>query len=235
MTKVFAIYPIDKSSSTAFLNRINTFEARKLGRVWHCYKVYFEDEDHERCIKQSDESHFVLFMGHGRSDCLHGACATYGDELVDGRAKQGEYYDKKDFINTSNIANFKGKVLFCFSCNSNRNKPKDLARLSIEYGVESFVGFGDLPTDYIEGEKWSKRCIAIYKGKIVRIIKYALYYAVNNNETVDNLVNIIRILTCKEIQKLLHGRKFHGRNSVIELLYRFENDIIIFGNRYSCI
>ena len=38
MSKVFAIYPLDKSSSTSFLNRIHTFETRMLGDAWHCYK-----------------------------------------------------------------------------------------------------------------------------------------------------------------------------------------------------
>lgn len=53
MSKVFAIYPLDKSSSTSFLNRIHTFETRMLGDAWHCYKVHFSDDDHERCIQQS--------------------------------------------------------------------------------------------------------------------------------------------------------------------------------------
>lgn len=60
MSKVFAIYPLDKSSSTSFLNRIHTFETRMLGDAWHCYKVHFSDDDHERCIQQSLESHFIF-------------------------------------------------------------------------------------------------------------------------------------------------------------------------------
>ena len=103
----------------------------------------------------------------------------------------------------------------------------------MKHGVEAFVGFGNIPTDYIEGLKFSKRCIAIYKGKIVKIMKYSLYYAVQNNETIDNLVRIIKLLTCKEIQLLLSQRNFHGRDSVIEQLCMFKNEIKIFGNIYS--
>lgn len=65
MSKIFAIYPLDKSSSTSFLNRIHTFETRKLGDTWHCYKVHFSDEDHERCIQQAKDNHFIFYMGHG--------------------------------------------------------------------------------------------------------------------------------------------------------------------------
>ncbi len=235
MSKVFAIYPIDKSCSTTFLNRIHTFETRKLGDAWHCYKVHFSDQDHENCIRQSRNSHLVFFMGHGRDNQLHGACAKYGEMTVDSSAVQenNNFYDKEDFIDKRNIDSFKGKIFFCFSCKSNRNTSKSLARLSINSGVEAFVGFGNIPTDYIEGDCFSKRCIAIYKGKIVKIIKYSLYYAVEKNETVDGLVRIIKLLTCKEIQSLRQKKSFHGKESVIEQLYKFKNNIKIFGDMYS--
>ena len=144
-----------------------------------------------------------------------------------------DFYNKENFIDANNINAFKGKIFFCFSCNSNRNSSKSLARLSRKFGVETFVGFGDIPTDYIDGTRFSKRCIAIYKGKIVKIIKYSLFYAVQNNETADNLVRIIKLLTCKEIQSLLRQRNFHGRDLVIKQLCMFKNEIKIFGNMYS--
>ena len=88
-------------------------------------------------------------------------------------------------------------------------------------------------TDCAEGETFSKRCIAIYKGKIIKIIKYSIYYAVENNETVDQLVRIINLLTTKEIQKLRTQKPFHGIDAVIEQLYKFKDEIKVFGNRYS--
>ena len=96
MSKIFAIYPIDKSSSTSFLNRIHTFETRKLGDAWHCYKVHFSDEDHERCILQAKDTHFIFYMGHGGETQLHGACAKYGEMPVDPTAIE-ENKDILDF------------------------------------------------------------------------------------------------------------------------------------------
>ena len=64
-------------------------------------------------------------------------------------------------------------------------------------------------------------------------MKYALYYAVENNENVDNLVRIIKILTCKEIQSLRKQKRFHGRDVVIEQLYKFKDEIKIYGDIYS--
>ena len=83
MSKIFAIFPIDKSSNTTFLNRIHTFLTSNLESDWHCYKVHFSNEEHEDCIKQSSGSRFIFFMGHGGETKLHGACAVYGEMSVD--------------------------------------------------------------------------------------------------------------------------------------------------------
>lgn len=235
MSKIFAIFPIDKSSNTTFLNRIHTFLTSNLESDWHCYKVHFSNEEHEYCIKQSSGSRFIFFMGHGGETKLHGACAVYGEMPVDvvASSENANFFNKEVFIDASNIAAFKGKVFFCFSCNSNRNSSKSLARLAIEAGVITFVGFGNIPTDYEEQENFSKRCIAIYKGKIVKIIKYALYYAFTSEQTVEGLVQIIKLLTSKEIQSLRMHKPFHGEKEVVEQLYKFKNEIKIFGDKYA--
>lgn len=236
MSKIFAIYPIDKSTSTKFLNRINTFEMRNMGLGWHCYKIHFSDEDHESCLRASKGERFVFYMGHGGETKLCGACGSKGEMAADAlvREENPEYYIKEEFINASNIAEFKSQILFCFSCNSNRNTPKSLGRLAIQNGVISFIGFGDIPTDYIDGIPFSKRSIALYKGIIVRVIKQALLLAVNRNGNVYSFVRIIQILTTKEIQNLLqtNARILH-KKAVIDQLVMFKNDIRIFGDRYA--
>ncbi|MCQ2348387.1 MAG: hypothetical protein MJZ65_04275 [Paludibacteraceae bacterium] len=235
MSKVFAIYPLDKSSSNSFLNRIHTFETKMLRDDWHCFKIHFSDEEHEKSIKSANESHFVLFMGHGGDTQLHGACGKYGELTCDAIAgnENPQFYDKEVFIDTSNIGRFHNQIFFCFSCNSNKSSTKSLSRLAIANGVQTFVGFGNIPTDYVEGVKFSKRCIAFYKGIIVKIIKYSIFYAVENNETVDNLVQIIKLLTTKEIQSLEMQRPFHDKDAILNQLYKFKNDIRIYGDRYA--
>ena len=64
-------------------------------------------------------------------------------------------------------------------------------------------------------------------------VHYTLFYAVQNNETVDNLIRIIKLLTCKEIQLLINQKDFHGKNLIIKQLCMFKNEIKIFGNMYS--
>ena len=104
MSKIFAIFPIDKSSNTTFLNRIHTFLTSNLESDWHCYKVHFSNEEHEDCIKQSSGSRFIFFMGHGGETKLHGACAVYGEMSVDVAAssENTNFFNKEVFIDASN-------------------------------------------------------------------------------------------------------------------------------------
>lgn len=236
MSKIFAIYPIDKSSSTRFLNRINTFEKNHLGNDWHCFKIRFSDEEHSKCLIAALNSRFIIFMGHGGESKLCGACAKNGEETVDEVARQEniDYYNNHDYINIGNVNIFKGHILCCFSCNSNRNSAKSLGRRAIQYGVTSFIGFGDIPTDFIEENNFSKRCIAIYKGYIVKIMKHSLYIAISGNCTVDGFINIIKLLTTKEIQNLQSTKhNIRHKSKIINRLVEFKNDIRVLGDPYA--
>ena len=236
MSKVFAVYPIDKCYSTGFLNRINTFETRNLGTDWHCFKIHFSDQDHEDCLKTAKGERFIFYMGHGGETKLCGSCGKHGEEHVDAlvREENEDYYIKKAFIDTNNIGLFKDQIFFCFSCNSNRNSAKSLGRIAILEGVKSFVGFGDIPTDYTEDIPFSKRCIAVYKGIIVRIMKQALAIAIKSDGSVYSLVRTIQILTTQEIQQLLMTNAgMRHKDSIVKRLCDFKNDIRIFGDRYA--
>ena len=236
MSKVFAIYPIDKSSSTGFLNRINTFEKRILGEDWHCFKIHFSDKEHDDCLNAAKGERFIYYMGHGGETKLCGSCASQGEQYVNAMARDenADYYIKDVFIDANNIGVFKGQIFFCFSCNSNRNTAKSLGRIAIQKGVLSFVGFGDIPTDYIDAVPFSNRSIAIYKGIIVRVMKKALAIAIKSESNVYSLVRIIQILTTQEIQQLLltHAKIRH-KESIVRQLCDFKNEICIFGDRYA--
>ena len=177
-------------------------------------------------------------MGHGGETKLCGACGKSGEMHVDTSVREDnpDYYIKEEFVNASNIAEFKGQVLFCFSCNSNRNNSKSLGRLAIQKGVVSFVGFGDIPTDYVHGVVFSKRSIALYKGVIIRVVKLALLLATRCNGNVFSLVRLIQVLTTKEIQRLLQSKAhIRHKKSIVDQLVKFKNEIRIFGNRYASI
>jgi hypothetical protein len=238
MTKIFGIYPTDKQESTTFLNRINTYLCRKLGNQWHCYKTKYTNTDHESCIKKAIDSNakLIFFMGHGRNDCLFGSCNKKSQDFIaeDAVIENPEFYRNEYFIHSDNISKFKDRIFFSFSCFSNRNDSKSLARNAINNGVISFVGFGDIPSDYIIEKNIPLKAIAIYKGIISKVIKIGLSISIQNNYTVEEMVSLIKILTTKEIQKIILSRyKNRHKEIVVKTLFLFKQEIMIFGNRYE--
>lgn len=238
MTKIFGIYPTDRQESITFLNRINTYLCRKLDNQWHCYKIKYSNADHESCIKKAIDSNakFILFMGHGRSDCLFGSCNKKSQDFIaeDAVIENPEFYRNEHFIHSDNISKFKGKIFFSLSCLSNRNDTKSLARSAINNGVISFVGFGDIPTDYIVGKNIPLKAIAIYKGIISKVIKISISISIQNNYTVEEMVSLIKVLTTKEIQKIiLSPYKNRHKGIIVKNLFLFKQEIMIFGNRYE--
>lgn len=238
MEKIFGIYPTDRQDSTKFLNRINTYFCRRLGEQWHCYKTKYTNEDHESCVKKAIDSNakFILFMGHGRSNCLFGSCNKNSQNFIaeDAVIENSEFYRNEYFIHSDNISKFKGKIFFSFSCFSNRNDTKSLARNAINNGVLSFIGFGDIPTDYIIGKNIPLKAIAIYKGIISNVVKISINISIQNNYTVEEMVALIKILTTKEIQKIiLSPYKNRYKGIIVESLFLFKQEIVIFGNRHE--
>lgn len=238
MTKIFCIYPTDKQESTAFLNRINTYLCRTLKEQWHCYKIRYSNEDHETCIKKAIESNakLILFMGHGRSDCLFGSCNKESQDFIseDAIHESSLFYRNEHFIHSDNISRFEGKIFFSFSCLSNRNNNKSLAYNAINKGVITFIGFGDIPTDFIVGKNIPLKAIAIYKGIISKVLKMSIRISIQKNYTVDEMVSLIKILTTQEIQKIiLSPYKNRHKEIIINQLFLFKKEIMVFGNRYE--
>jgi len=237
MTKFFGIYPTDKQQSTQFLNKINTHLKRELENDWHCYKIKFTDLDHEKCIDavKDSKAKLIIFMGHGKSDIFFGSYGKETNDFISSDVTHFEekYYKNENFINADNISGFKNKIIFSFSCFSNKNDKNSLGRNAILKGVISFIGFGDIPTDFILDNNFPYKAIAIYKGIIVRVIKTSLSTAIINNYSVSKLVDLIKIQTNSEIFELILNKNIRHKDSIIENLFKFKNEIVIFGDKYA--
>jgi hypothetical protein len=236
MTKLYCIYPTDQQQSTKFLSRINTYLKRKLDSHWHCYKVKFTDADHAKCIESAlrSNSKTVLFMGHGNSINLFGSCAKESNEFISLGASEDnpQFYKNENFINCSNIGVFSDKIMISFSCFSSKNDKSSLGRNAIIQGVSAFVGFGDIPTDYIEQNDFPPKAISVYKGIITKVMRESLYLTMKEGYSVKQFVDLVKILTCKEIQKLLFNHS-RFRHTLIKQLFDFKNGIRIFGDYYQ--
>lgn len=236
MKKIFAIYPVDKSNSTQSLNRVHMYESRNLSVVWHCFKVHCSEFDHEHCLEiaRNEDILCVVFMGHGREEYLFGACGKHGNDFTTGEFVGDDFFNHQNFINGENINVFRNKVFVCFSCFSNRKTNKSLSSHAINNGVKTFVGFGDMPTDYFRGCPYTRTELQIYKGLLSRILKRALYLVVDGNGTVVQFVELLTLLTTQEMQAIMFSRyRAKKKSQLLKLLYDFKNEIRIFGDRYS--
>jgi len=232
---IFCVYPQD--STTAFLDRIISYLSVSLKSKFHCFKVKLNDNSHDECLKIINiyENRIVIFLGHGKSDMLYGACGDEGDNVFlnnESEKDNTDYFNKKDFITIENASIFKNNIIFSLSCNSNVLR-HSIGQAAIIEGAKAFIGFGNIPTDFEKDNELTKREIAIFKGILVKIIKKSLLYAISNNTTVEVLVDSIKIITNKEIFKLLAQVKgVRNKNKIAKHLYYFKKDIVIFGKKH---
>ena len=231
MKRVICIYPHDLT--TKFLNRIQTYLKRELGDTFHCYKVKPNPASHVECLRriQKGSEEFLIFLGHGRTDCLYGGIANGAGAYYDGRfLEENPYanYCNKNFINADNINVFNNKKVFCLSCNSN-----ELGKLAIETGAKVFIGFGDIPTDkevLKEIGKHLRVFTAAYKSEIVWIIKKSLIHSINRNHNFYQLFDTICLHTNIRINEIVLKHKcLRERRLLADYLYKFKKEMVLLG------
>lgn len=235
--KIYCIHPYDRT--TQFLERIVNHLRQEFGSEFHCFKVKANNASHLDCLKaiEVQKNNFVLFLGHGKSNLLYGACGDNADNLFTSGYAQEEsssHYKNEQFLFSENIGVLKSNIVLSLSCNSNEKGKNCLGVFAIQTGAKSFIGFGDIPTDYDEQVDFTEREIAIFKGIINRVIKKSIAISFKKNFTVEKLVDTIKILTNKEIQNLIYKHKgVKYRHRIAKHLFRFKEDIVIFGDRYA--
>lgn len=233
--KVFCVYPQD--NSTRFLNRIVSYLKRNLGDDFHCFKVKLHEGSHTECIKKIDEleNKVIIFLGHGKSNLLYGACGSEAESAFinhEAVEENPEYFNKQDFINMNNCSIFKNNIVFSFSCNSNQIK-NSIGNTSIMNGAISFIGFGDIPSDFETEKELTQREISIFKGIIVKIIKKSFLFSWKQNFSIEQLVDTIKVMTNKEVFKLtVNNKGIKYRYRIAKHLFYFKNEIEVFGQKY---
>ncbi len=224
MSKIICIYPDDVT--TRSLNNIPYFLNKNFHSIFHCFKVKPNDKSHDDCLKrvQSGSEEFVIFLGHGQSNKLFGAISRNTDIITTDFSSQ---YKSDNFINKGNIEVFKGKNVFCLSCYSNEY----LGKWAYENGANSFIGFGNIPTDWEDSyEKTflSKKDFYLHRRLITEIVLNSLLIAINEKYNMGQLVSLIKILTNNYIFELIKGNRTH--KWVIDNLYSFKKNIKLFGD-----
>jgi hypothetical protein len=235
---ILIIHPKDKT--TSFLDRIKNYLITNFNDKAHHFNIYPNDKSHSDCLERISThpaDGLIIFLGHGRSDRLYGSKGDLYEslEFVSPEAineDPSNFYYNDNFINETNIDIFKGKKIFCLSCNS---KDK-IGQLAIDKGTKSFFGFGDSPTSIAEfnqsGEDVGNNFIASIKNEINYIIKISLTYSITNNYSFQELLNILRFITNQRLSDtLMSAKKIKKRHLLADFLYYLKSDASIIGER----
>jgi hypothetical protein len=235
---ILIVHPNDKS--TEFLNRIKNHLIENFSSQVHHFNIHPNKASHDDCLKRIDEHSpdgIIVFLGHGRSDKLYGSKGDLWDnrEFVSPESiseTPEKYYFNDDFINDQNFEIFRGKKVFCLSCNS-REK---IGKLAVENGAISFFGFGDIPTSIGEfndrGENVSHDVVIKMKTELTYIIKTSLTYCINRGDSFQGLLNTVRFITNQRLTEVLTGDKnFKERSLLADYLYYLKNEATVHGSR----
>ncbi len=227
MSKVLCVFPDDRT--TRFLDKIVRRIGRLLGHDFHCFKIKPRQESHENCLNrvQTGVEELIIFLGHGKSTELWGA--DMRNSVFGGTSQIAD----ERFIYKDNISVFSGKKVFCLSCRSNEN----ISKWAIDSGSITFLGFGDIPTDWIEKEYMiasvRKTDIYIFRKIITLIVIQALLISIEKKHTFKQLESLIKILT----NKWMYNRYYVYKKSIKSIqwvdknMYNFKEEIIVRGDK----
>lgn len=238
MSKILIIHPED--NTTKFLNRVKNNLVLNHGSLIHHFNVKPKESSKIKCLEtiiQYPKDSLIIFLGHGKSNCLYGSKGKYYEnrESVSIEAINENphlYYYDESFINESSIDVFKNKNVFCLACNSNGR----IGNLAIISGANTFLGFGDIPTSTSEFkakyDNVSNDLARYMKSEINYIIKKSLNISITNNLSFEELNNYIKFITNQRISDILVNQKKNiDRYILVDNLYLFKSEIKIFGNK----
>lgn len=222
-SKTLILFP--KDSTTDFLEEVVVHLFQTVhSALFSLMRIEPSDESHQYSLEQIQNSvhDTILFLGHGTSDSLSGAC-------------EGKYRKEK-FITTKDFGVFNGKRLILVSCDS-----CTLIRKGKAYGFKEAIGFGDLPTDWNDIHSAREADINAYKGFteqtiesfrncLVEIVKYSIPDFLNNNLTLSEFYNLIFLRINKRIARhYIANRKINLPLS--DTLLRMKQETLYINNR----
>lgn len=230
MSRILCVYPEDPS--TKFLNHLVERLNIHFRQDFHCFKVKPNSKSHNDClgrIRHGDEE-LVIFLGHGTHKELYGADSG---SLFEGSTFSFDNSGDNIFINQENIDVFYRKKVFCLSCNSNGK----LSKWAVEHGATTFLGFGDIPTDWVKDDHMkinvSKRDIYIFRKIITKIVSRSLMIASSNNFSFGQLEKLIKILTNNWMHNDYYsmGKFIKSKEWINKQLFLFKDEMKISGNK----
>lgn len=216
-----------QSSDLQFLNPVKNRIGKLLGSQLKVFELAdgASHADAVLAVRQATDG-FVVIFSHGCGDYLRGG--EYRSRMT------GENVEIEKFLSRDDVSVFKGKVVFCMSCDSN-----GLAQVSLDAGAIAFVGFDKIPFDRFDGEGQPiggyvlvKHCKELIAEAIQAALERFISGRASLDECVDYLqlwitqkaVNYVRTMApkgvkeCREVAalflKVRAGVQYHGLRGV---------------------
>ncbi len=173
-----------------------------------------------RLALEKAEGSFVVVLGHGGSEYVRGG------EYVHRVTR--EIIEAKKFLTVQDAQVFRGKVVFCLSCDSN-----GLARACLAAGAQTFVGFGAVPFNRYDpsGNRISDDEFEHHAQQLIaNAIKATIERFVTGRATLDEAVAFLRLWICQTTVRFV--RKFQSlkqRHEIAALLLRVKDGVRYHG------
>lgn len=174
----------------------------------------------DKGIDLDDDTELIIFLGHGTSSTLHGSV--------------NELNEKTKFLDVPNAAiKFEESSVVLLSCRS----ADFLKAVKSNVSVDTFLGFGDMPTDWehIEHIRQSApQYLSEFKEEHLEFYKSVLVESVINGflnisvrGSLRELYLGIKVVVNKKINEVLLNKQWSkaAKFQVIDLLNTYKNEI----------
>lgn len=204
-----------------FLNPVRNRMGKLLGENFRHFSIGDQNSQAaaRRALEKAEGS-FVVIFAHGGSDYVRGG------EYVHRVTR--EIIEANKFLTTRDADIFRGKVVFCMSCDSN-----GLARASWDAGAHAFVGFNQVPFNRYDtnGDQISNREFEQHAQQLImNAVKATIERFVTGRATLDEAVAFLRLWICQEVVRFVRKvQSFKQRREVAALLLRVKDGVQYHG------
>lgn len=210
--KIVCIYPVDET--TEFLRPI--YDALSEFPSFTGFDFINDEKDVEavlHTINACDTYDYIIFLGHGSSNCLYNVNKTH-------------------LIGNNEFSIFQNKRMFLLACRSSEFISKNDNITPKEY-----IGFGDMLTDWSEvvTERDAENnaypgidedIILEYRKILTEIISDSLVKAIKMLENNNSLYLRIKLYFNKKIASLLMQKTYPGYRVLANLLYETKKEMV---------
>lgn len=211
--KIHFIHP--KDDSTDFLEEIYKYLSEKTNVEIKLLRLNNKNDhsDFFDIIPNIPENELILFLGHGTSLGLSGAITSEFQYL--------------EFITDNQLFVFKNKQIILLACRSNQYLKTHFNKCDLK----TAIGFPNLITDVdeiqyhddqIRVEGLTAEDIELFKIIIVDVMKYSLEDYINNNLSIHQFYNRIKLRIHKRLIKLYNETPNKGKLPLGKML----NDMV---------